>query len=106
MYIRFRQFLQVKILTITDNNIEYANKVKEELEKEEIRVELDSRNEKIGYKIREAQLQKIPYMLVIGEKEMQNNTVGVRSRSDGDIGAIEISEFIENIKTEIENHVK
>ena len=98
--------VQVKILTITDNNIEYANKVKEELEKEEIRVELDSRNEKIGYKIREAQLQKIPYMLVIGEKEMQNNTVGVRSRSDGDIGAIEISEFIEKIKTEIENHVK
>ena len=98
--------VQVKILTITDNNIEYANKVKEELEKEEIRVELDSRNEKIGYKIREAQLQKIPYMLVIGEKEMQNNTVGVRSRSDGDIGSIEISEFIEKIKTEIENHVK
>ena len=98
--------VQVKILTITDNNIEYANKVKEELEKEEIRVELDSRNEKIGYKIREAQLQKIPYMLVIGEKEMQNNTVGVRSRSDGDIGAIEISEFIEKIKTEIENYVK
>ncbi len=98
--------VQVKILPITDNNIEYANKVKEELEKEEIRVELDSRNEKIGYKIREAQLQKIPYMLVIGEKEMQNNTVGVRSRSDGDIGAIELCEFIEKIKTEIENHVK
>ena len=98
--------VQVKILPITDNNIEYANKVKEELEKEEIRVELDSRNEKIGYKIREAQLQKIPYMLVIGEKEMQNNTVGVRSRSDGDIGAIELYEFIEKIKTEIENHVK
>ena len=96
--------VQVKILPITDNNIGYANKIKEELERHEIRVEIDDRNEKIGYKIREAQVQKVPYMLVIGQKEMEDNTVGVRSRKDGDIGANSLEEFINNIKEEIQNY--
>lgn len=92
--------VQVKILPITDAHIDYAIKVKEELEKQDLRVEVDSRNEKIGYKIREAQLEKVPYMLVVGAQEMQNKTVGVRSRSDGDIGAIELNEFIDKIVKE------
>ena len=74
-----------------------------ELEKKDIRVEVDDRNEKIGYKIREAQLQKIPYMLVVGDKEVEANAVGVRSRSDGDIGAMPINEFVKKIVEEVEN---
>ncbi len=98
--------VQVKILTISDAHNEYANSVKEQLEKEGIRVEVDDRNEKIGYKIREAQVQKVPYMLVVGEKEMESKTVGVRSRKDGDIGAIKIDEFTKNILEEIKNFTK
>ena len=74
-----------------------------ELEKKDVRVEVDDRNEKIGYKIREAQLQKIPYMLVVGDKEVAANAVGVRSRSDGDIGAMPINEFVKKIVEEVEN---
>lgn len=95
--------VQVKILPISDAHNEYANSVKEQLEKEGIRVEVDDRNEKIGYKIREAQVQKVPYMLVVGEKEMESKTVGVRSRKDGDIGAIKIDEFIKTVLEEIKN---
>ena len=84
---------QVKILPIADRHIEYANKVKEELQKHNLRVEVDSRSEKIGYKISEAQLSKVPYMLVVGDKEQEEKTVGVRSRQDGDIGAMTIEEF-------------
>ena len=98
--------VQVKILPIADSHLEYANRVKEQLLEEGIRVEIDERNEKIGYKIREAQLQKIPYMLVIGDKEVEANKVGVRSRKDGDQGAVSITDFINKIKTEIENFVK
>ena len=98
--------VQVKVLPIADAHIEYANKVKEELQKAGIRVELDSREEKIGYKIREAQLQKVPYMLVVGDKEKEANSVGVRSRKDGDIGAQDLKEFIVKIKEEIENYVR
>jgi len=98
--------VQVMILPISDAQVEYALKLKEELEQKEIRVELDDRNEKIGYKIREAQLQKVPYMLVIGDKEIKNKSVGVRSRTDGDIGAMDINEFINKVKEEEENFVK
>ncbi len=98
--------VQVKILPIADAHIEYANQVKEELQKARIRVEVDDRQEKIGYKIREAQLQKIPYMLVVGDKEKKANAVGVRSRKDGDLGAKGLKEFIDSIKTEIENYGK
>ena len=94
--------VQVKILPIADAHIDYARTVKEKLEKEGIRVEIDERGEKIGYKIREAQLQKIPYMLVLGDKEAFAKTVGVRSRKDGDIGAVKEEEFIAKIKQEVE----
>ena len=95
--------VQVKILPIADAHVEYAEKVKRELEKIDVRVEIDDRNEKIGYKIREAQLGKIPYMLVVGDKEREADTVGVRSRENGDIGAMPIDAFVDKIKHEIEN---
>ena len=95
--------VQVKILPISDNHKEYATKVKDELEKLEIRVEIDDRQEKIGYKIREAQLQKIPYMLIIGDKEIEANAVGVRSRKDGDIGQMSVEAFTQKIQEEIKN---
>ena len=94
--------VQVKILPITDNQHEYAFDLKEKLIEKGIRVEVDDRNEKTGYKIREAQLQKIPYMLVVGEKEASSNTVAVRSREDGDIGTESIDEFIAKLEKEIE----
>ena len=94
--------VKVKILPITDNQHEYAFDLKEKLVAKGIRVEVDDRNEKTGYKIREAQLQKIPYMLVVGEKEASSNTVAVRSREDGDIGTESIDEFIAKLEKEIE----
>lgn len=94
--------VQVKILTISDNQKEYADELVKQFMKEGIRVELDDREEKIGYKIREAQLQKIPYMLIIGEKEVEANAVGVRARKEGDIGQMPVKEFISKIKEEIE----
>lgn len=96
--------VQVKILPITDAHFEYARKVKDELEKHSIRTEIDDRNEKTGYKIREAQLQKVPYMLIVGDKEIEENTVGVRSRKDGDIGQVKLENFIEKIEEEIKNY--
>ena len=95
--------IQVKLLPISDNQVDYAIKLKQELENLGIRVELDDRNEKIGYKIREAQMQKVPYMLVMGEKEAQANKVSVRSRKTGDMGQMSINEFKEKIITEIQN---
>ena len=95
--------VQVKILPITDNQHEYAYRVKEELQAKGIRVEVDDRNEKTGYKIREAQLQKIPYMLIVGEKEVEANTVSVRSREEGDIGAKKVEDFIKDILEKIDN---
>ena len=96
--------VQVKILTISDKQKAYANKIVEKLMNEGIRVELDDREEKIGYKIREAQLQKIPYMLIVGDKEVETNAVGVRARKDGDIGQMPIDEFICKIKAEIKEY--
>ena len=98
--------VQVKVLPIADSHIEYANKVKEELQKVGIRVKVDDRQEKIGYKIREAQLSKIPYMLIVGDKEKESNSVGVRSRKEGDIGAQKLEEFILKIKEEVKNYAK
>ena len=98
--------LQVKILPISDKHLDYANKVKSELEKKGIRVEVDDRAEKTGYKIREAQLQKVPYMLIVGDKEQESNQVGVRDRKDGDIGAMGLEEFISKIDEEIKEFAK
>lgn len=98
--------VQVRLLPIADAHKEYAMKVQEKLEEAGIRVELDDRQEKIGYKIREAQLHKVPYMLILGDKEADANAVGVRSRKDGDIGQMPIDEFVQKIKIEIENFEK
>jgi len=95
--------VQVRLLPIADSHKEYAKKVEEELDAAGIRTEIDDREEKIGYKMREAQLQKIPYMLILGDKEVEANQVGVRSRKDGDMGAMDMKKFIEKIKEEIKN---
>ena len=95
--------VQVKMLAIADRHLDYIYDVKKKLEAAGIiRVEVDDRSEKIGYKIREAQLEKVPYMLVIGDKDIEKNTVSVRSRKDGDIGAMSIDEFIAKITEEVE----
>ena len=98
--------VQVEVMPLTDKQRDYAVKVTEDLRKVGIRVELDDRQEKIGYKIREAQLSKIPYMLILGDKEVRNEQVGVRSRSEGDIGAMDESKFIEKVNEEIKNFGK
>ena len=95
---------QVKVLTISDKQIDYAKQVEEKLQEKGIRVSVDDRSEKIGYKIREAQLQKVPYMLVIGDKEIEANAVGVRSRTDGDIGQMKLDEFVEKVVDEVKNY--
>ena len=94
--------VQVKILAITDEQHDYCHNLKERFAKKGLRVKVDDRNEKIGYKIREAQLEKIPYMLVIGKKEQEGNLVAVRSRKDGDIGTMKIEEFENKLLKEIE----
>lgn len=97
---------QVKILPITDAQHEYAQEIEEKLRKMKVRVVLDDRNEKVGYKIREAQLEKVPYMIVVGAKEAEENKVAVRSREAGDIGQMTQEEFFSKIQEEIENKVR
>ena len=92
--------VQVKILTIADRHIEYAEKLEEKLERMGIRVELDSKEEKMGYKIREAQLQKIPYMLVVGDNEINDGKVSVRNRQSRELVSMSQDEFIEKISKE------
>ena len=98
--------IQVKILPITEKQHEYAYKLKEDFSKKGIRVEVDDRNEKTGYKIREAQLSKVPYMLIVGQKEVDENSVSVRSHKEGDLGAIKVDEFEAKILSEIKNKTK
>ena len=99
--------VQVKVLPIsTEKHGEYCKKIKDELVDCGYRVELDDRNEKIGYKIREAQSQKVPYMLVVGDKEIESNTVGVRDRKEGDLGAMSLEDFKARIRAEVEKFVK
>ncbi len=93
--------VQVKILPIAERHMEYALEVKGRLERENLRVELDSRNEKIGYKIREAQLEKIPYMLVLGDKEAKSGSVALRLRSEEDLGQVKVDEFVSKVSREI-----
>ncbi|MFA7216285.1 MAG: threonine--tRNA ligase [Bacillota bacterium] len=92
--------VQVKVLPITDKHNEYAEQIRKDLFKKGFRAEADLRNEKVGYKIREAQVDKIPFMLIVGDKEMQEGTVSVRERDKGDLGASSLNEFVEEI-TEI-----
>lgn len=96
---------QVKIMPIADRHQDRAYEIKKALFDNGIRVEVDDRSEKIGYKIREAQLQKIPYMLVIGDNECESENISVRSRREGDLGQMSISAFIDKLKEEIDNKV-
>ena len=95
--------VQVRVMNITDRSAEYAEDVVAKLKAQGVRAEVDLRNEKIGYKIREAQGQKIPYMLVVGDKEVENGTVSVRTRSGGDKGSVALDEFAEMITKQIKD---
>ena len=95
--------VQIKLLPIADRHLDYVYEIKKQLEANGIlRVEVDDRSEKLGYKLREAQLEKVPYMLVVGDKDIENNTVSVRSRKEGDKGAMAIDKFIKAVKEEID----
>lgn len=98
--------IQVKVLPISEHFLDYANEINNKLIQLGIRTEIDSRSEKIGYKIREAQLEKVPYMIIAGEKEQSSNQVSVRSRSAGDKGTMSLEKFISALQEEIKNHVK
>ena len=93
--------VQVKVIPVSERHYDYAKKISDELNELDFRVETDYRNEKIGYKIREAQLQKIPYMLVVGDKEIESGSVAVRARKEGDIGTMLTSDFVAKLTEEI-----
>lgn len=97
--------VQVKVLPITDRQHSYAQEVVEKLQSHDFKVEVDYRSEKIGYKIREGQLQKIPYLLIIGDKEIESQGVAVRHRKDGDKGCMGLNEFIEMLYTEVKTRL-
>ncbi len=97
--------VQAVIIPISEDQSDYAYNVKKDLEKQGIRVEVDASNEKLGYKIRQAQLEKIPYMLIVGSNEVEDKTVSVRDRKEGDLGAISVDDFQEKILQEIEEKV-
>jgi threonyl-tRNA synthetase len=95
---------QVVVMPISEKHVDYAKEVTSKLRENGIRVELDDRNEKIGYKIREAQVQKTPYMIVVGDKEVEAKTVGVRHRKEGDLGAMSLDAFLERALKQIKNY--
>ena len=94
--------VQVEVIPVSERHLEYAAKVRDQMRAAGLSCELDTRNEKMGYKIREAQMMKIPYMLVVGDKEIENNTVAVRSRAGGDLGVMEHDAFLAKAKEEID----
>lgn len=95
--------VQARLLPIAERHVDYCRTLKTQWEEQGIRVELDDRNEKIGYKIRQGQLEKIPYLLIVGDKEVEDHLVSVRKRAEGELGAIPADEFLDKIKTEIVN---
>lgn len=97
---------QAIVLPVSDDQADYAYEVKDKLFKEGVRVEVDDSNEQLGYKIRQAQLEKIPYMLIVGSREAEEGTVSVRDRDEGDLGAVQFNEFKDKILKEIENKEK
>ena len=97
--------LQVAIIPVSQNFIEYSRKIYEELKEKKIKVEIDERNEKVGYKIRDWETQKVPYMLILGEKEQSAGNISIRQHKKGDLGSLSLSEFIDNIETEIKNKI-
>ena len=94
--------VQVKVLPITDRALEYADQIAKQLDAAGFRVEVDGRNEKIGKKIREATLEKIPYMLVVGDRDMENQTVSVRLRTGEDLGAMSVADFAARLKQDVD----
>ena len=90
---------------LTDRGIFVAKEVKKQLEDKGFRCEVDDRSEKIGYKIREAQLEKVPYMVVVGDKDIENNTISIRKRKEGDLGAMTVEQFLEKIVPDRDNKV-
>ncbi len=98
--------VQVKVLPVTERAHEYAAQLNQQLLDADIRSEADCRSEKLGYKIREAQLQKVPYMLVVGDRDMENGTVSVRTRSGADLGAMTLAEFMAKAQAEVSNKSK
>ncbi|MEG1500597.1 MAG: threonine--tRNA ligase, partial [Clostridiales bacterium] len=98
--------LQIKVLNITDNQQDYCRELLQKFAKAGLRAELDDRNEKIGYKIRAAQGEKVPYMLVIGDKEMESGQVAVRKRGEGDIGSRSLEQFISDLQKEVADKVQ
>jgi threonyl-tRNA synthetase len=96
---------QVRFLPIGDEQVEYCRAIAKRMEEKGMRVSVDERNEKIGYKIRAAQLEKIPFMLVIGEKEMNEGSVAVRSRKTGDMGTMTADEFVAFAKAQVADKV-
>ena len=95
--------VQVKVLPITDKHNGYAGQIRDKLFSQGFRIEADLRNEKVGYKIREAQMEKVPFMLIVGDKEMQEGTVSVRTRDKGDLGARSLNEFVDDITETVNN---
>ena len=93
--------VQVKVLPISEKHVEYANQLAKQMRHDYVRVEVDDRNEKIGYKIRQAQMEKVPYMLVVGDKEMEDNSVNVRKHGGDELGTVPFDEFFNSIKFEI-----
>ena len=93
--------VQVKVLPISEKHVKYANQLAKQMRHDYVRVEVDDRNEKIGYKIRQAQMEKVPYMLVVGDKEMEDNSVNVRKHGGDELGTVPFDEFFNSIKIEI-----
>ncbi len=93
---------QVKVLAVADRHLDYAYEIKKQLDEAGLRVEVDSRSEKIGYKIREAQLEKVPYMIIVGDKDIEAGTISVRHRKEGDLGAMQVADFLKIAQEEID----
>ena len=95
--------VQVKVLPITEKHLDYANEVLKKLREHNIRAEVDERGERLQAKIRDAQTQKIPYMIIVGDREEKENKIAVRTRTGQDLGAMPVEEFLEKIKSDIES---
>lgn len=93
--------VQVKVIPVTEKNLEYAKAVADAMSESDIRVEVEEANETLGYKIRKAQMEKVPYMLIVGDKEMKSHTVSIRNRKNGDEGSTPVAMFVANLIREI-----
>lgn len=93
--------VQAMVINIADRHADYAAQIHKTLEQQGVRVKIDLRNEKIGFKIREHSMQRVPYLLIVGDKELENNTISVRTQKGEDLGSLSISEYTERLKAEI-----